>query len=314
MRTADNGVAHNRRYWDAMFATDPEHTKPFDRAGFKGKAVDPVHRLEKMTATFGPCGIGWGTTKPEYERIGDPLGKSQNVLVYCTIGVWVESRDNIVYGVGGDHVIRVQNNGRVVFDDEAYKKAYTDAITNALLKLGNSADVHLGLHEDNKYVAEVRGQFAEQPASENAPKPVPADKAPSPPKPPPPGSTQHEFADCYGEISTYTLPDEAASVRAAVEHDLSQAATIGGDAVREAWERHKPLVALLPDTSQKALKKKGQELLGVNRRAGKEAVAASQGEPDPVPTVGPPTPPPAAYDMPDIPDYLRREPNGGAQA
>lgn len=112
--------------------------------------------------------------------------------------------------------------------------------------------------------------------------------------------------------ATYDLPDEENSVRAAIDADMTEAGVRGEGAVREAWDRHRKAVAQLGPEAQAALKKKGQELLGVNRRAAKEAVAAHQGEPDPVPTVGPPTPPPAAYDMPDLPEFLKRDQNGGA--
>ena len=39
-------------------------------------------------------------------------------------------------------------------DDEAFKKAYTDALTNALKLLGVGADVHMGLWDGNKYADE----------------------------------------------------------------------------------------------------------------------------------------------------------------
>ncbi len=47
------------------------------------------------------------------------------------------------------------------YDDDAGKKAMTDALTKGLSHLGLSADVFLGLFEDNKYVAKVAAQFKE---------------------------------------------------------------------------------------------------------------------------------------------------------
>ena len=44
-------------------------------------------------------------------------------------------------------------------DDEAFKKAYTDALSNAMKFIGVAADVHMGLFDDNKYVQEVRSEF-----------------------------------------------------------------------------------------------------------------------------------------------------------
>ena len=44
-------------------------------------------------------------------------------------------------------------------DDEAPKKALTDAMTKAFSHLGVSADVFLGLFDNNKYVATMKEKF-----------------------------------------------------------------------------------------------------------------------------------------------------------
>ena len=44
-------------------------------------------------------------------------------------------------------------------DDEAPKKAMTDAMTKAFSHLGVSADVFLGLFDNNKYVEEMTKKF-----------------------------------------------------------------------------------------------------------------------------------------------------------
>ena len=51
------------------------------------------------------------------------------------------------------------NDRRMVADDEAFKKAFTDAIGNAFKFVGVAADVHMGLFEDSKYLAEVTAEF-----------------------------------------------------------------------------------------------------------------------------------------------------------
>ena len=59
-------------------------------------------------------------------------------------------------------VCSVQNlfkkNGNL--DDEAPKKAMTDAMTKAFSHLGMSADVFLGKFDDSKYVQEVKKEFS----------------------------------------------------------------------------------------------------------------------------------------------------------
>ena len=46
-------------------------------------------------------------------------------------------------------------------DDEAPKKAMTDALTKALSHLGTSADVFLGLHDNSKYVENLKKEINE---------------------------------------------------------------------------------------------------------------------------------------------------------
>ena len=56
------------RIWDALGKTDPDHTKSFTRAGgFKGTAIKPMWAIKRMTDFFGPCGLGWGPDKPEFQ-------------------------------------------------------------------------------------------------------------------------------------------------------------------------------------------------------------------------------------------------------
>ena len=51
-------------------------------------------------------------------------------------------------------------DGRMAPDDEAFKKAYTDAVNNALKFVGVGADIHMGQFEDSKYMKQVAEQFA----------------------------------------------------------------------------------------------------------------------------------------------------------
>ena len=149
----------NTEIWDKLKRVPPEHLKGFQRAGgFKGTAIKPMWTIHRMTEVFGPVGQGWGIDHPEFQVV--PAG--DEVLVYCTVSVWTcddftdpDSRNYAArfYGVGGDKVRAMFSNGPRN-DDEAFKKAYTDALTNALKMLGAGADVHMGLWDGNKYVDE----------------------------------------------------------------------------------------------------------------------------------------------------------------
>lgn len=152
-------MSENSKLWDILGRTDPKHTKKFKRSGgFEGTAIKPIWSYRRMTEEFGPCGVGWGVGEPSFQVVPGPDGE---MLVYCTAAIWHGARENIVYGVGGDKAVGKNKYG-LVTDDEAFKKAYTDAVTNALKMIGVAADVHMGLYDDNKYVNTMREEFADE--------------------------------------------------------------------------------------------------------------------------------------------------------
>lgn len=157
----------NTALWDELKHTDPSHTKPFSRpGGFKGTAIKPMWSYLRMTEKFGPCGTGWGIGNPVFQVVS----AGDESLVFCTVTVWYEKPTNVLYGVGGDKVAGKNSSG-VRTDDEAFKKAFTDGVTNALKMIGVGADVHLGQFDDNKYVNDMKAKFGEDETSkpENQP-------------------------------------------------------------------------------------------------------------------------------------------------
>lgn len=154
-------MTENLRLWKALGTTDPGQTKQFKRSGgFSGTAIKPIWATMRMTEEFGPCGSGWGMGRPEFQVVP---GDNKEVLVYCTVCMWHGSEDRIVYGVGGDKVVsyvkaneQYKRPERWENDDEAFKKAYTDALSNAMKQIGVGADVHMGLFDDSKYVEKAR--------------------------------------------------------------------------------------------------------------------------------------------------------------
>src|SRR5215467_2559642 len=151
----------NLRHWRELATTDPQHTKPFQRpGGFKGTAIKPIWNIMRLTEHFGPMGIGWGTKEPKFNVID--TGPGGEMLVYCVLECWYKDSETgdigTLFGVGGDRAAS-KRSGAMFADDEAYKKAYTDALANAFLRLGVSADVHMGLFEDIKYLSQVREHY-----------------------------------------------------------------------------------------------------------------------------------------------------------
>ena len=139
------------RIWDSLCKTNPNYTRSVPSSyGKKITSIDPMYQIQCMTETFGPVGLGWKyNVKYTYQ---DNLVFAEVSIHYCVHDNWFE------YGP----VCSVQNlfkkNGNL--DDEAPKKAMTDAMTKAFSHLGMSADVFLGKFDDSKYVQEVKKEFS----------------------------------------------------------------------------------------------------------------------------------------------------------
>ena len=141
----------NMEIWNALNKTNPEFTTKFNKFGGKElTTIDPHYQIQMMTDLFGPVGKGW-KYNVEY--------KYQDGLVFAEVCVQYY-QDHKWYEYGP--VCSVQNlskkNGGL--DDEAPKKAMTDAMTKAFSHLGMSADVFLGKHDDSNYVEDLKKEFA----------------------------------------------------------------------------------------------------------------------------------------------------------
>lgn len=171
-------MTDNLALWEKLGRTDPAHTKGFKRGGgFTGTAIKPMWSYKRMTEEFGPCGTGWGVGEPSFQVVN---GDNREILVYCTASIWYGEDRRTVYGVGGDKIVthikastQYNRPERWESDDEAFKKAFTDAITNALKLIGVGADVHMGLFDDSKYVNTLKQEFTDEKPADK-PKPTSA--------------------------------------------------------------------------------------------------------------------------------------------
>jgi hypothetical protein len=101
----------------------------------------------EATKKFGMFGSGWGVRDNHIYTLGDGIGQ---VVVYQATLFWKLSATDT-----GEFTIEAScklysAGGKV--DDDAVKKAATDALTKGLSKLGFNADVFLGKFDDSKYV------------------------------------------------------------------------------------------------------------------------------------------------------------------
>ena len=151
----------------------PEEAKKAIEAGrLKGKNdINPMWRIKKLTEVFGPAGFGWYT---EIVRTWTEASESGEMAVFVDIHLFVKKDgewSRPIFGNGGNRLIaneKKYENGQYVLvpylDDDAYKKAYTDAISVAAKALGIGADVYFE-KDVTKYDSQTSGQtsHADQP-------------------------------------------------------------------------------------------------------------------------------------------------------
>lgn len=102
--------------------------------------INPMWRIKCLTEAFGPVGFGWYIEKTS-ERVYEENGEN---IVVVEINLYVKIDDvwsKPIYGTGGSKILAKEKSG-LYADDEAVKKAYTDAISVACKSLGIGADVY----------------------------------------------------------------------------------------------------------------------------------------------------------------------------
>ena len=147
----------------------PEEAKKAIEAGrLKGKNdINPMWRIKKLTEVFGPAGFGWYT---EIVRTWTEASESGEMAVFVDIHLFVKKDgewSRPIFGNGGNRLIaneKKYENGQYVLvpylDDDAYKKAYTDAISVAAKALGIGADVYFE-KDVTKYDSQTPGQTSQ---------------------------------------------------------------------------------------------------------------------------------------------------------
>lgn len=146
--------------------------KPILGGRLKGKTdINPMWRIKQLTEMFGPCGVGWKTTDEQYHT--EKCDSTGEIAVFCTLRLqYIDPESNEwsapIFGIGGSMLIALESgytaDGKktkvLYLDDEAYKKANTDAISVACKQLGMGASVYW--EQDNtKYT----GRNSDQPSA-----------------------------------------------------------------------------------------------------------------------------------------------------
>jgi hypothetical protein len=158
------GRRQNLWLWEQVCRTDPAHTREVT-LGRKFTSIDAMYQVQRCTEIFGAVGDGWGYD-PAFTTLEAMVKGEKVVLVFCDLGLWwrdpgedpVAGRERI-HRFGPIRGCNLLVTAKGTVDEDAPKKALTDALTKALSHLGFSADVFLGMYDDNRYVERMRAEF-----------------------------------------------------------------------------------------------------------------------------------------------------------
>lgn len=142
----------NMCIWDQVKTTDPAHTKKVtQRGGYT--AVSPQYQLQEATKVFGPYGKGFGfeSCSFDYSQL-EPLG----LVLVNAVFFYTEGESKYTFPV--NNAWPVKQGTRI--DADFAKKAETNTMSKALSKLGFSADIFMGLFDDDEYVAMIASESA----------------------------------------------------------------------------------------------------------------------------------------------------------
>jgi len=137
--------------WNQAKETDPRFTKKVSFGARSFTSIDAHYQIRRATEIFGPVGVGWG-----YDVSYDTMIVDSKAFQFADVAVWV-SKPEYKYGPVRGCNLLVDGKGRV--DDDAPKKALTDALTKALSHLGFNADVFMGMFDSNKYVKQLEEKY-----------------------------------------------------------------------------------------------------------------------------------------------------------
>lgn len=153
---------NNMEIYNRVCITPEEAKKPIKGGRLNGFTdINPMWRIKTLTELFGPCGVGW-----KKKRTGCQFREGANgeVSVFVTVELTVKTEDGWsepVEGSGGAMFVAKERNG-LYTDDEAVKKAETDALGSAVKLLGFSADIYYEKDRD-KYTATESEQETPEP-------------------------------------------------------------------------------------------------------------------------------------------------------
>ena len=160
----------NMKIYNAVRSVPDTAKREIGAGRLKGKTdINPMWRIKTLTELFGPAGQNWNAEIVERwvdrnETTGEAIANVR-IKLHCFFGATAGGEDVEWYtidSIGGAMLISNERNGPFT-DDEAWKKAYTDAISVACKALGIGADVYWD-KDATKYTKADKGEKPPQDA------------------------------------------------------------------------------------------------------------------------------------------------------
>lgn len=163
---------NNLELYDKFKEVPESAKKPITGGRLKGMTdINPMFRIKLLTEQFGACGIGW---LAPIKKMWLENGANNEIaaMVECELSFKLDGEwSKPITGIGGSMFVANERNG-LYTSDEAYKMAYTDAISVACKMLGIGADVY---YEKDRTKYSEKPDQSQNPREEKKPKKVDAD-------------------------------------------------------------------------------------------------------------------------------------------
>lgn len=162
-------MSTNMQIWEKVSTTDTRYTKAAEVGGQKITSLNGTAMIMKATEIFGPVGIGFGWSVMEerfdpgaemFVGVGDKrasLGLELNHTIKINFWFELDGKRGQIEQYGCTKYLYKSKYGTTT-DGEAPKKSLTDAIKKSLSMLGFSADVFLGMFDDDEYVNQLKDE------------------------------------------------------------------------------------------------------------------------------------------------------------
>lgn len=129
-------MSKEMRIYSKVYEVPENAKKPIQGGRLNGMTnINPMWRIKELTEVFGPCGTGWYFKPIKREFVE---GANGVVAVFVDIELYYYEDGKLsepLPGTGGSMFVSKESKG-LYTDDEAIKKATTDAISSAAKLLG----------------------------------------------------------------------------------------------------------------------------------------------------------------------------------